>query len=73
MAGTLSHAGRTDEAHRRQCEARQWIREGYFAKDRVDTLMERITKHRGAYAAAVLRDEMRRQWAIRATWLDSQP
>ena len=61
--------GRTDEAHRRECEARHWITEGYFARDRVEALMERITKHRGADAAAALRDEMRRQWARRGDWM----
>ena len=62
--------GRADEAHRRECEARHWIREGYFALDRVEALMVRITKHRGADAAEALRSEMRRQWALRADWLD---
>lgn len=64
--------GRTDEAHRRECEARQWIREGYFDRDRVEALMERITKHRGAEAADALRREMRRQWTLRAEWMEPQ-
>ena len=62
--------GRSDEAYRRECEARQWIREGYFARDRVEALMERIAKRRGEDAAAALRDEMRRQWTRRAEWLE---
>ena len=63
-------ASRTDEAWRRECEARQWIREGYFQRDRVDGLMERIASRRGAEAAAALREEMRRQWTRRAEWLE---
>lgn len=62
--------GRADEAHRRECEARHWIREGYFALDRVEALMVRITKHRGADAAESLRSEMRRQWALRSEWME---
>lgn len=64
-----AHQGRTDAAFRLQCEARHWIRQGYFERDRVDGLMETLTKHRGAEAAARLREEMRRQWACRAEWL----
>ena len=63
--------GRTDEAFRRECEARHWIREGYFDKDRVDDLMARISKRRGEDAAAALRAEMRRQWTLRAEWLET--
>ena len=65
-----SQVGRYDEAYRRECEARQWIREGYFARDRVEALMERIAKRRGEDAAAALRNEMRRQWTRRAEWLE---
>lgn len=70
LCGKNIACGSTEADHRRECEARHWIREGYFARDRVDGLMERITKHRGAEAAAVLRAEMRRQWARRAEWLE---
>lgn len=63
--------GRTDEAYRRECEARHWIREGYFAKDRVEELMARISQRRGEAAAAALRAEMRRQWSLRAEWLET--
>lgn len=62
--------GRTDEAYRRECEARSWIKQGYFTARRVDELMQRIERHRGAEAAAALREEMRLQWTLRATWLD---
>lgn len=56
--------GRCDEAYRRECEARTWLRMGYNTPGRVDELMGRIAKHRGAEAANELRDEMRRQWLL---------
>lgn len=62
--------GRTDEAFRRECEARHWLREGYTSAEAVEDLMKRIAKQRGADAAEVLRSEMRRQWARRAEWLE---
>lgn len=62
--------GRTDEDHRRECEARSWIKQGYFTASRVEELMQRIAQHRGAQAAAVLREEMRRQWSRRGEWLE---
>lgn len=61
--------GRTDAAYRLECEARTWIKQGYFTKDRVDELMIRIAKHRGEESAAALRAEMRRQWGRRSEWL----
>lgn len=64
--------GRTDEQFRRECEARHWIREGYFSAARVDELMERISKRRGAEAASALREEMRRQWQRRTEWLQRE-
>ena len=60
---------RIDEDYRRECEARSWIRQGYYSADRVDALMERIAKHRGSAAANQLRAEMRRQWSRRGEWL----
>ncbi len=70
--GMNSHTsiGRIDEEFRQECEARSWIRQGYYSADRVDELMARIAKHRGIEAANKLRAEMRRQWARRAEWLD---
>lgn len=65
------NSGRVDEDHRRECEARSWIKQGYFTASRVEELMQRIAKHRGAQAAAVLREEMRRQWSRRGEWLES--
>jgi len=62
--------GRQDAQHRSACEARHWIREGYYTGDRVNELMTRIAQRRGAAAATALREEMRRQWARRAEWLD---
>lgn len=61
--------GRTDAAYRIECEARSWIKQGYYTQERVDELMIRITKHRGTEAAANLRKEMRKQWAMRSEWL----
>lgn len=63
-------AVRTDEHHRRECEARSWIRQGYFTARRVEELMQRIERHRGREAAASLHAEMRRQWTRREEWLD---
>lgn len=65
--------GRTDAAHRLECEARHWLREGNTSAESVDALMERIRARRGAAAAEALRAEMRRQWARRADWLTDQP
>lgn len=62
-------AGLTTEQHRSECEARHWIREGYFNAARVDELMDRIRKRRGSEAAEALREEMRRQWLRRSEWL----
>lgn len=56
--------GRCDEDYRRECEARTWLRMGYDTPARVDDLMARIAKHRGAAAADELRREMRRQWTL---------
>jgi len=65
--------GRTDEAYRRECEARSWIKQGYFTAIRVEELMQRIERHRGREAAEVLRVEMRRQWVMREEWLEAAP
>lgn len=55
---------RFDEDHRRECEARTWLRMGYDGPAAVDDLMVRIAKHRGQAAADALRAEMRRQWLL---------
>lgn len=60
----MSGGGRCDEEYRRECEARAWLRMGYDSTARVDDLMARIAKHRGAAAADELREEMRRQWTL---------
>ena len=62
---------RYDEDHRRECEARSWIKQGYYYPDRVDALMADIARHRGQAAANALRDEMRKQWLRRREWLDT--
>lgn len=51
-----------------ECEARQWLREGYTTRNKVADLMERIEKKRGMTAALELRQEMLRQWERRAEW-----
>lgn len=52
------------EQHRRECEARNWLRRGYTSPEQVEALMQRIAKLRGQAAADELREEMRRQWRI---------
>ena len=52
------------DVFRQECEARDWLRRGYTSPAMVDDLMRRIEKHRGAEAAAALREEMRRQWRL---------
>ena len=64
--------GRTDEAFRLECEARSWLRQGYTTAEAVDELMVRIRKHRGNDATERLRQEMRRQWTMRAEWLSQE-
>ncbi len=61
------------EAHRRACEARQWLREGYITEAKVNDLMERISSKRGCAAANALREEMRLQWKNRTTWWEGAP
>lgn len=50
------------EQHRLECEARDWLRRGYTTMEKVEELMEKITKKRGIKAADELRQEMRRQF-----------
>jgi ribosomal protein S21 len=61
------------EAHRRACEARKWLREGYVTDAKVNELMERISGKRGSTAANALREEMRLQWKSRTTWWEGAP
>lgn len=61
---------RNDEDYRRECEARSWIKQGYYTQSRVDDLIKRIAQHRGQEAAAALRAEMRTQWKQRSNWLE---
>ncbi|MFC3549424.1 hypothetical protein ACFOLC_00170 [Lysobacter cavernae] len=61
--------GDATEAHRRQCEARDWLRKGYTTVVQVDELMHRIAERRGHAEANSLREEMRRQWSTRRQWL----
>lgn len=66
-AGVADLSGVVDknsEQHRRECEARDWLRRGYAAPAKVDELMVRIEKHRGKASADALREEMRRQWRL---------
>jgi hypothetical protein len=61
------------EAHRRACEARQWLRDGYMSEAKVDELMQRVAAKRGSAAATALREEMRQQWKTRFTWWKGAP
>ena len=63
----------SSEKHRRECEARSWLRKGYTNAKAVDELMARIAGHRGQEAASELREEMRRQWGRRREWLNPAP
>lgn len=53
-----------NEDHRRECEAREWIKRGYINRNKVNELMTRLTKIRGSEAAQMLKSEMRRQWRL---------
>ena len=53
------------EAHRKACEARHWLDQGYTTAAQVEELMVRIAAKRGKAAAEDLREEMRRQWPNR--------
>lgn len=53
-----------------ECEARTWIKQGYYTSDRVAALILRIKEKRGQDAAERLREEMRRQWKNRKEWLE---
>ena len=58
-----------NEEWRAVCEARHWLRKGYTTANRVDRLMAAIAEQRGQASADALRQEMRRQWQTRKTWL----
>ncbi|MCS3807786.1 hypothetical protein [Xanthomonas sp. 4461] len=60
------------EAHRRQCEARYWLRQGYTDVRSVSLLQQLIAAKRGDQAALELRDEMREQWRSRRQWQQEQ-
>ena len=57
------------EQHRRECEAREWLRRGYVKTGAVNRLMKEIKEKRGAAAAERLWADMKEQWARRADWL----
>ncbi|TAA26540.1 DUF7696 family protein [Pseudoxanthomonas winnipegensis] len=61
-------ADTSGSAHRLQEEARHLLRCGYTSAAKVDVLIERVTVERGKAAAERLREAMRQQWKIRATW-----
>ncbi|WP_372178393.1 hypothetical protein ACCQ23_08090 [Xanthomonas axonopodis pv. phyllanthi] len=60
------------EAHRRQCEARYWLRQGYTDAKSVGLLQQLIAAKRGDQAAKDLREEMREQWRNRQQWQQEQ-
>ncbi|WP_286976880.1 hypothetical protein [Pseudomonas sp.] len=57
--------GRTAEQTLLACEARTWLSKGYDTPERIAELTALITNKRGAAAAQMLVDEMRRQWRNR--------
>lgn len=61
-------ADTSGSAHRLQEEARHLLRCGYTTAAKVDVLIERVTTERGKAAAERLRETMRQQWKVRATW-----
>lgn len=54
-----------------ESEARTWLRKGYDSPERIEELTELISKKRGAASAVRLVEEMRRQWRLRADWLNT--
>lgn len=52
------------ERHRRECEARHWLRVTGGDKDKVYDLMTRIAQKRGRGAADMLRRDMQEQYRI---------
>lgn len=65
--------GRQSDLRRREAEARYWLKEGYTNEAKVNELMPRIAAKRGQAAADQLRQDMRDQWRIRATWWEGAP
>ncbi|MFT0140760.1 hypothetical protein ACEK07_46045 [Alcanivoracaceae bacterium MT1] len=57
------------EDFRREAEARDWLRRGYTTAHEVNGLERRISAKRGPEAAALLVEEMRRQWKRRDEWM----
>lgn len=55
--------------HMLECEARDWLRDGYTTPEKVEHLMDMVGKKRGNTAAQALKEEMRRQWKRRAEWM----
>ncbi|USJ01516.1 hypothetical protein MUG10_04775 [Xanthomonas prunicola] len=60
------------EAHRRQCEARHWLQQGYTDTRSVSLLQQMIAAKRSVKSAQDLRDEMRQQWKARRKWQQEQ-
>jgi len=60
----LSSLDTSSEKHRRQCEARWRLKEGYTTPTKVKLLRKRITDQRGSKAADDLIEEMRVQWEL---------
>lgn len=52
----------SSEQWRHECECRDWIRDGYTTKARVDDLIRRISAKRGRKAAERVREGMREQY-----------
>jgi len=56
--------------HRRECEARTWIRAGYINDSKLLELRLTLGKHRRPEAVEQVVEEMRRQWQRRREWME---
>ena len=56
------------EQHRRECEARYWLRRGYTTAGKISELGDLLRPKRGADGVEYLVEEMRRQWPRRREW-----
>ncbi len=60
--------GAAVEQHRRECEARHYLRQGIHTRSKVDALIKTIAARRGEREAEALRAAMREQWRARGAW-----
>lgn len=69
----MTHMDDETERHRRVCEARSWLRQGYYSPKEVNALITRVASKRGQEAADMLQADMREQWRCRRTWWEGAP